>query len=358
VSDFAPAPDEDSPNEVEAPKTRSPIERAIVWTLIAGLCGLLGFEYFALDGYNSTLKALDKIREDPEVLVPLSEVRQSMISGSPSETKIKKFGTEKLELKWMSFFKDYQIHLTLASDEKDPNVLGYVTPNAPEETPQLLDVPEDGTDTSGGMEMSMPPDMDGGGGEDGGPPGGGPERGAQRGGRRRASGLLAELQQEWVQAELGMSDEQTEKLPEVTRSAISGIEFSSFQSMTNEERQAARQEIGEKLEAGLKELLDEQQFNRARQLMLHRMGPAAFARADVAAELELDDSQKKQVEELAPQLRPQRRGPPEDGEIARNLLLEMLTEEQVGKWAAMKGHPPGNRPKDGSQARRQRPNSD
>ena len=365
MSDFAPAPDEDSPNEVEAPKTRSPIERAIVWTLIAGLCGLLGFEYFALNGYNSTLKALAKIREDPEVLVPLSEVRQSMISGSPSETKIKKFGTEKLELKWISFFKDYQIHLTLASDEKDPNVLGYVTPNAPEETPQLLDTPENGADTSGGMDMSMPPDMDGGGGEDGGPPGGGPERGdpiggagAQRGGRRRASGLLAELQQEWVQAELGMSDEQTEKLPEVTRSAISGIEFSSFQSMTNEERQAARQEIGEKLEAGVKELLSEQQFNRARQLMLHRMGPAAFARADVAAELELDDSQKKQVEELVPQLRPQRSRPSEDGEFTRNLLLEMLTEEQVGKWAAMKGPPPENRPEEGSQARPQRPTSD
>ena len=88
------------------------------------------------------------------------------------------------------------------------------------------------------------------------------------------------------------------------------------------------------------------------------MGPAAFARADVAAELELDDSQKKQVEELVPQLRPQRRAPSEDGEIARNLLLEMLTEEQVGKWAAMKGPPSGNRPEDGSQARRRRPNSD
>ena len=110
-------------------------------------------KYLALNGYNTTLTALEKIRKDPEVLVPLSEVRKSMISGSPSETKIEKFGTEKLQLKWMSFFKDYQIHLTLASGEDDPNVLGYVTPNAPEDTPNFSGetwMPEDGSDTSGG----------------------------------------------------------------------------------------------------------------------------------------------------------------------------------------------------------------
>lgn len=375
MSDSAPAPDDVSPDEVETPITRSPIERAIVWTLILGLCGLLGFEYFALNGYNSTLKALAKIREDPEVLVPLSEVRKSMITGSPSETKIKKFGTEKLELKWMSFFKEYQINLTLASDEDDPNVLGYTTPNAPEDTPKFsgeTSMPEDGSDTSGGMDMSMPSGMGGGGGggEHDGPPGGaggaaGPGRGgpgggagAQRGGRRQAPGLLGELQQEWVQAELGMTAEQTEKLPEIGRSAFSGVDFSSFQSMTEEERQAARQKLTEKLESGIKELLDEEQFDRARQLMFQRMGPAAFARADVAAELELDDSQKKQVEELAPQLRPQRGGSPEDGNVARSLLLEMLTEEQAGKWEAMKGAPPENRPEENSQARPQRPTSE
>jgi len=363
MSDSAPVRDDFSSDEIEPPKTRSPIERAIVWTLIVGLCGLLGFEYFTLNGYNSTLEALAKIREDPEVLVPLSEVRKSMISGSPSETRIKKFGTEKLELKWMSFFKDYQIHLTLESGEDDPNVLGYVTPNAPEDTPVSSGegwMPEDGSDTSGGMGMDMPSGMGGGGGVehggpgDGGPGAGGPGRGgpgggagAQRGGRRRATGLLGELQQEWVQAELGMTAEQTGKLPDVARAAFSGIDFSSFQSMTDEERQTARQELTEKLESGIKELLDEEQFDRARQLMLQRMGPAAFARADVAADLQLDDSQKKQVEELAPQLRPQRGGSPEDGEVARNLLLRMLTEEQAGKWEALKGPPSENRPEEG-----------
>ena len=90
-----------------------------------------------------------------------------------------------------------------------------------------------------------------------------------------------------------MTAEQTEKLPEIARAAFSGVDFSSFQNMTEEERRVARQELTEKVESGIKELLDEEQFDRARQLMFQRMGAAAFARADVAAELAFDDSQKE-----------------------------------------------------------------
>lgn len=372
MSDTAPASDDVSPDEVEAPKSRSPIERLIVWTLIAGLCALLGFEYFSLNGYNSTLKALGIIRKDPEVLVPLSEVRKSMISGSPSETKSQKHGTEIIELRWMSFFKEYQVNLTLASGEDDPNVLGFVTPNAPEDAGTSYSknntwMPEDGNDTSGGMDLSMPTGMGaGGGGEHGGPGGGGLGAGGrggpgaggpggQRGGRR-VPGILGDLQQEWVQTELGMTPEQVEKLPEIAQSAFAGVDFSSLRSMSSEERQAAMLDVQSKLESSAKELLDEEQFGRARQLMFQRIGAGAFVRADVATELGLDDSQKKQVEELAPQLRPQRGGSSEDRDVALNLLQEMLTEEQAGKWEAMKGAPSENRPEEPeSPTRPQRP---
>lgn len=361
MADTPSTPDDVSPDEAEIPKSRSPVERAIVWTLIAGLCVVLGIEYLSQRGYNSTRVALEELLENPEAMVAMSKVR-TLISGSPSETqaKGKKRGTEVIELRWFSLFKHYQVDLTIEADEADPLLIGLATPGAPAVTPVAAGpaaTPEgEGMDPMAMGMMPMTPGGPGGAGGPGGPGGGG------GGFTRRSPGMLGDLEQEWVQAELGMTDEQLAKLPEIAESVRP--DFSSFRDMSNEQRQAARQEMESKSEAAAKGLLDEEQFGRVRELMFQRLGAAAIARDDVATELGLDDSQKKQVAELAGQMRDALRelgfrATHEQREEAaapwNGLLLEVLNEEQAGKWQAMLGAPPENVPEPEPPQRPQRP---
>lgn len=364
----------ESPNDTDAgsadnmatAKTRSPIERAVVWTLIGGLGVLLGVEYLSLNSYNTTLAALDRIRSDPEAMVSLSEARKTMISGSPSEaTRKGSASTEIVELKWFSLFKDYRVSLITESGENDPIVIAFSTPIAPQEaaseTPLAVNDPLPGDPRAMGAmpgEAMMTPGQTGGPGATGGRP---PQSGR---GRRRAPGMLGDVQQEWVQAELGMTPEQIEKLPGVAQAVLSGVDFASFREMTEDQRQAARQELESKIEAGVKDVLDEEQFGRARQLMLQRMGPAAFSRADVALELGLDDSQRQQAGELTAQIRLAQRelgfgaSPQARDEAAatfNGLLLDMLTDDQTGKWQGMLGAPPEKGPEEEPPRRPQRP---
>lgn len=262
--------------------------------------------------------------------------------------------------------------MTVEAGEDDPVVIWFKTPEAPEEAaPVVASSGDEGTD---GADMGMPgmgfaPGGMGGhdaaapGGSGPGGPGGG---GGQRGGRNRpVRGLLGELGQEWVQAELGMTDDQLAKLPEIAASLRP--DFSSFGGMSDEERQTAFQEMESKGEAAAKGLLDAEQFGRAREFMFQRMGVEAFARDDVATELGLDDSQKKQVLELMAELRGAERSlgfraSREERDSAKSpwkaLLLEVLSDEQNEKWEALLGAPPEKGPEPEPPARPQRPASD
>ena len=125
--------------------------------------------------------------------------------------------------------------------------------------------------------------------------------------------------------------------------------------------------IGKKGEAAAKELLDDEQFARARELMLQRTGVEALAREDVATELGLDDSQKKQVAELMTELQSSERdfgfrASREERDEAKApwkaLLQDVLSDEQTGKWEALLGAPPEKGPEPEPAARPQRPASD
>ncbi len=148
-------------------------------------------------------------------------------------------------------------------------------------------------------------------------------------------------------------------------------DFSALQSLPEEERRAAflgmNSEMETKGEAAAKELLDDEQFARARELMFQRLGSEAFARDDVATDLSLDESQKKQVADLMAELqgaeralgfrasrdqRDEAKGP------YKVLLQDVLSEEQTGKWEALLGAPPEKGPEPEPPARPQRPASD
>lgn len=370
MSDSTPIPDDAVHDEEVTPKSRSPIERVIVWVLIAGLLVVVGAEYLGQSGYNSTVDAFGaKIRNNPEVMMKLSEAR-TLVSGSPSETTSDgarngdKVSNRILTLSWFSLFKRYEVELTIEADEDDPTVLNFTT--ADPEEPEVLAAGGDSTSDEDDAALAAAGPGGGmgpGGGHDAEGDGSG-NRGGGGGRRRRSRGILGELQEEWVQAELGMTAEQTAKLPEIAESVRP--DFSAFQGMSPEERTAAFQEIQTKSEAAVKELLDDEQFARVRELMFQRAGAQALAREDVATELGLDDSQKKQVAELIDQRRGALRelgfgSSAEDREEAAApwdaLLMEVLTEDQAGKWQAMLGAPPEKGPEPEVE-RPRRPSSD
>ena len=373
---------EDAPVDSAVPvKKRSPVERALVWSLIAGGLVVAGVEGAAKYGYDTTRVSVQElIARDPEGVVKLSEV-QKLVSGVSSRTESD--GTlvggiaarRTLKYRWFSIFKpeEYQITLSVEAGEEDPLVLNFETSKAPVPQPILMAGGEgelEGEDGSTGF--------GGGGGGGGGFGGGGGMQhdaeepggtgsggggGRRQRGPRRSAGMLGDLQQEWVQTELGLTAEQIDQIGEIASGARP--DYSSFREMSPEERTAALRAIEQQGETGAQQVLDEEQFARARELMLQRVGVAALLRDDVQVELALTDAQKTQVGELSSELRAALReagfrASQEERDHAaapwKALLLEVLTEEQSGRWEAMLGEPPEHRPD--AQARPQRPPAD
>ena len=394
MPDSTSIPDDVAADERETPKGRSPVERLIVWSLIGVLVVVVGIEAASKNGYDKTFAAVQDRFINKEGMNRLSDLRPD-ISGWPSEKESdgqKVGGTaanKVIALKWFSFFKHYEIQLTVEASEEDPALISYATPDAAEPEP-IKTAGGSGEDVAagGGMDgyggsptAAMPGGgfspggpggfgAPGGGGPGGGGPGGGGPGGGQRGGRGRPSpGLLGDVEQEWVQAELGMTEDQLAKLPEIVASIRP--DFSTLQSLPEEERRAAflgmNSEMEAKGEAAAKEILDDEQFARARELMFQRLGSEAFAREDVATELGLDESQKKQVADLMAELQGAERAlgfrvSREERDEAKGpwkaLLQDVLSDEQTGKWEALLGAPPEKGPEPEPPARPQRPASD
>jgi len=361
-------------------KKRSPVERAIVWSMIAGLLVIVGIEATAKNGYDSTRTAVqDRISSDPEGDVSYSEV-QTLLTGYFSEVqadgpRVGGIATSQyITYRWFSLFKNYELRLTIETGEDDPLVLGFETPEAPTPPVVASEDQQDGDDEAGGFGGPGDGAGFGGGGGGGGfahnaeEPAGtasGGGGGRSRRGPRRAPGLLGDIQQEWVQSELGMTPEQIEKVTETAETVRP--DFSSFREMSPEERAAAFLAVEMEGETGAQKILDEEQFARARELMLQRVGISALTRDDVQAELELTDPQRTQVTELSGELRAALRelgfratSEARDQAAApwKALLLEVLTEEQAGRWQAMLGEPAQNRPDPESRPRRPAPDSE
>jgi Spy/CpxP family protein refolding chaperone len=168
-----------------------------------------------------------------------------------------------------------------------------------------------------------------------------------------------------VQKELGVTDDQKEK---VTK-ALEGLRpqpgqggGGNFREMTEEQRAKAMEEFrkqaderNKKVEAALKEVLTADQQKRLSELRVQREGVAGLSRGEIAEKLELTDEQKGKLRELAEAARPNfgQGGRPAGGEnVDREKLmaefqarrekleadsLAVLTADQKAKWEEMKG---------------------
>ena len=121
-------------------KTRSPVERILVWGLIAGLVVLVGLQARARFAYTSTLKSLvSAVREsdrhpaaDP---LTLANARK-LITGSPAVSNEKEERNKVVVYTWKGLLKSYSIRITITDDE-NPEVLSVVTPGAPDTSPVI-----------------------------------------------------------------------------------------------------------------------------------------------------------------------------------------------------------------------------
>ncbi|MFH1299774.1 MAG: hypothetical protein ABIK07_01840 [Planctomycetota bacterium] len=120
-------------------KKRSPVERAVVWGLIAVALVVILIEWNARSGYSTTLTAMqDRIAladKDPAQEFSLAEAK-TMVKGYPyGDEKLTKNGKQ-LQYRWLSLFRTYA--LQLSSDDEDI-VLSLKTEAGPlgEEQPQI-----------------------------------------------------------------------------------------------------------------------------------------------------------------------------------------------------------------------------
>jgi Spy/CpxP family protein refolding chaperone len=191
-------------------------------------------------------------------------------------------------------------------------------------------------------------------------PGGG--FGMMGGGRGVGIGML--IQNADVQKEIGVSDEQKEKLAEIAK----GIQektremFSNFMNMTDEERAEARKKMEAENEKLLKELKPEQ-LARVKQIQLQQVGVMAFNSPEVAksvglseadaGKIKLSDEQKEKLKEIGDDLRKEMQEMfqgggfgPDSAKKIQALMKEsrakqagVLTDEQKKVYADMTGKP-------------------
>jgi len=104
---------------------RNPVERVIVWGLIAIAGGLAAWEYRAKAGYDSSLEYIqqrvDEVNgaEDTEnpTALKMSDVKEHL-SGGPAVSEMQKspLGEKTVNLKWPSLFKQYELILVVNND--------------------------------------------------------------------------------------------------------------------------------------------------------------------------------------------------------------------------------------------------
>ena len=129
---------EPEPNAVTATATdkkqRSPVERAIVWSMIGILLVVAAIEAHGRLSYGATLSRLQAVVERAEQgtgYLTLREVRES-IAGFPSEATVESRPlTATIRLSWFSLLRSYEMDLQIEPDSKNPMFLGYSTPDAP-----------------------------------------------------------------------------------------------------------------------------------------------------------------------------------------------------------------------------------
>ncbi len=162
-----------------------------------------------------------------------------------------------------------------------------------------------------------------GGGGRGGPGGGGPGGGGPGGGGRfggggggggfrgpGGGGLLEVLRGDAARAEVGITDEQSEKLRKISEESgffekmgpiwqkMRSAETDEQRNAVRDEMQVATEKLTAEIESKAKGVLDEKQFGRAMQINLQRQGTRALGRGDIAKEIGLSSDQLTQIKKL------------------------------------------------------------
>lgn len=208
------------------------------------------------------------------------------------------------------------------------------------------------------------------------PPGGGRGgpggRGGFGGGFGGGGGAAGLLFMEEVRKEVGVTDEQNEKIRKAMEEigggrgpggpgGFGGPGGRGGADLSEEERQKRMEEFrkqaeerAKKTDAALKSVLDEKQMARLEELRIQREGAAALSRPEVAAKLKLSDEQKEKVKTALESGRMDRNAfggrdaSPEDRqkamaefaakrEKANADAVAVLTEEQKTAFAALQG---------------------
>ena len=293
---------------------RSKLERALVWTAIGFLLILTGLEALSQYGYRKTLSSLeDAIAEAKEPLT-LEDFNNGIRKGLPIVTNGERGEEKTILYKWPSLLRRYELHLTTKPGAEQ--ILNtYSTGDGPGAligTSKAAGDSEDAEEGGPGMPMA-------------GGPGGGPGGGGPGGGRRGPPNPLQRLLSEPVQPELQLSEEQKTQIEDLIESQTPD----PMQDLSPEERAQQAETQRKDAMARLKEILDEKQFTRARQIMLHARGPEALTQEDVAEELKLTDEQREQIAAIITTLREKRqeiRQKVESGEIERGEVREKMAE--------------------------------
>jgi delta 1-pyrroline-5-carboxylate dehydrogenase len=113
-------------------------------------------------------------------------------------------------------------------------------------------------------------------------------------------GLLMLVQNEKVQKELEIVDDQKTKLTELSteqRTAMRDM-FTSMQDLSQEERQTKMQEMQDKFQKKLADILLPKQLERLKEIQLQAEGPMALANPDIAKALNLTSEQQDKVKAI------------------------------------------------------------
>ncbi|MFN9605043.1 MAG: hypothetical protein ACK6A7_16570, partial [Planctomycetota bacterium] len=154
-------------------------------------------------------------------------------------------------------------------------------------------------------------------------------------------GVLAVLTDNQTAAELGLSDDQLEKLRGMVKQhEAKALEIAGqLRSLEPGERRVRAKEILRNLEIGAMSLLNETQRNRAEQLRLQQVGLAAILEPEIAQSIGATEEQIAKVQTLVEGRRALLRElGPEKGETEwRRQLAELFDATQTSKWNDLTG---------------------
>ena len=180
-----------------------------------------------------------------------------------------------------------------------------------------------------------------------------------RGFGRMGGSLTFLLTNESVQKELKLDDKQVDKAKDLAEKMREQMQekFQGFQDLSQEERRTKGQEIMRELnESTLKavgEFLKPEQVTRLKQISYQQRGAMAFSDPEVQKKLNLNDSQKTQIQALIQESfsqMPSREEFQDDREAAMKKMREVskktltqaeakLNDEQQKTWKELLGSP-------------------